>query len=204
MPWIGGFSGATLWWPFSNFRFGVPQTGSIADRDWFAEALLGCRTRPVESLGLTVDLGVAGHLVRIGQRPHVACKLPQPPAGGKSPRRCTDHACSCRRVIPWVRQILVRRHASDQVARLPSLYLASSRIQFSVTPGSSAAELGPRALVVRADRLPPLVVIPLRLAVEIAAAAETEHRRAVVQRDGDPSSSTATQLNCNGDVHEEV
>jgi hypothetical protein len=50
------FSGATLRWPFSNFRFGVPQTGSIADRDWFAEALLGCRTRPLESLGLTVQM----------------------------------------------------------------------------------------------------------------------------------------------------
>jgi hypothetical protein len=23
------FSGASLWWPFSNFRFGVPQTGSM-------------------------------------------------------------------------------------------------------------------------------------------------------------------------------
>jgi hypothetical protein len=42
----------------------VPQTGSIADRDWFAEALLGCRTRPLESLGLTVDLGLADKILR--------------------------------------------------------------------------------------------------------------------------------------------
>jgi hypothetical protein len=29
------------------------ETGSIADRDWFAEALLGCRTRPLESVPRT-------------------------------------------------------------------------------------------------------------------------------------------------------
>jgi hypothetical protein len=37
-------------------------------------------------------------------------------------------------------------------------------------------------LVVRADRLEPLVIVPLRLAVEIAT--HVEHRHAVVQRAG--------------------
>jgi hypothetical protein len=35
----GRVSGAGLWWRFSNFRFGGAETGSTADRDWFAECL---------------------------------------------------------------------------------------------------------------------------------------------------------------------
>ena len=31
--------------PFCNFRFGVPETGSIWDRDRFAEPPIGCRAR---------------------------------------------------------------------------------------------------------------------------------------------------------------
>jgi hypothetical protein len=30
----------------------------------------------------------------------------------RSPRRCTDHACSCHCAAPWVRPILLRHHAS--------------------------------------------------------------------------------------------
>jgi hypothetical protein len=35
----GRVSGAGLCWRFSNFRFGGAETGSTADRDWFAECL---------------------------------------------------------------------------------------------------------------------------------------------------------------------
>src|ERR1700732_2824482 len=37
----GAGFGAGLWAPFSNFHFGVPQTGSIVDRDRFAECPSG-------------------------------------------------------------------------------------------------------------------------------------------------------------------
>ena len=36
-------SGPSLRSPFSNFRFGVPQTGSICGRDWFADPHCGRR-----------------------------------------------------------------------------------------------------------------------------------------------------------------
>jgi hypothetical protein len=43
-------------------------------------------------------------------------------------------------------------------------------------------------LVIKADRLEPLVILRLSEAARIAAIAEqSEHRRALVQRDGDPS-----------------
>jgi hypothetical protein len=38
-------SGASLCSPFSNFRFGVTETGSICDRNWFAEPHCGRRAR---------------------------------------------------------------------------------------------------------------------------------------------------------------
>jgi len=38
-----------------------------------------------------------------------------PPRERRSPQRCTGHACSCRCAAPWVRQILVRHHASGSV-----------------------------------------------------------------------------------------
>jgi hypothetical protein len=45
----GRVSGSGLWWRFSNFRFGGAETGSTADRDWFAECLRVSGATPVRS-----------------------------------------------------------------------------------------------------------------------------------------------------------
>ena len=39
-------------------------------------------------------------------------RLPRPSDESRLSRRCSAHACSCRCAPPWVRQILVRHHAS--------------------------------------------------------------------------------------------
>ena len=38
----GRFSSPSLWSLSSNFHFGVPETGSIGDRDWFAGPRIAC------------------------------------------------------------------------------------------------------------------------------------------------------------------
>jgi hypothetical protein len=59
----GRVSGAGLWAPFSNFHFGVPQTGSIVDRDRFAECPSGAtlaQLKATRSFLILCLLGLAG------------------------------------------------------------------------------------------------------------------------------------------------